>query len=222
MLLAAVCLVAWGPVAQARVLASSPITGAGLTIDFYGALDLGAQGVTESTIGGSGHIDGDVNLKVAKGSSISYSRAFTGGRVLLLGGVRLAKGADTVLISGMSVTVATGVITAKVGGQAGVRVGVVNSHTTVEAVKRVGSSTVTLKLAEAGITLDPDFAAAVNDALGTALTTGTAGRATLDVDIDLVRGHAPDADLLTALGLDADLGLAELLALNLDLDINLG
>ncbi|GLW91137.1 hypothetical protein Aglo03_19530 [Actinokineospora globicatena] len=221
-LVAAVWLVASGAGAQARGLASTPVGGAGLTVDFYGALDLGAQGVAESTIGGAGHIDGDVNLKVAKGSSITYGSVFTGGRVLLLGGVRLAKGGDSVLISGMSVSMTSGVITAKVGGQAGVRVGEINSMAAVGAVKRAGSTVITLKLADGGISLDGDFAAAVNSELGTSLSTGTANGATLDIDVDLVRGHAPAADLLAVLGLDADLGLAELLALDVNTVVDLG
>ncbi|MBM7774813.1 hypothetical protein JOD54_005017 [Actinokineospora baliensis] len=217
-LLAVLFLVVPAPAAPAAVAASAPITGAGLTVDFYTALDLAAQGVAESTIGGSGHVDGDVNLKVAKGSSLTYGSELTGGRVLLLGGVRLTTATDTVLISGMSVTIATGVITAKVGGQVGVRVGQV-TPAGIRAVKPARSTTVTFKLAENGITLDDDFAAAVNDALGTSLSTGTAADATLDIDVELVRGLAPDAALLAILGLDADLTATELLASTVDVTL---
>ncbi|RLK58493.1 hypothetical protein CLV68_2960 [Actinokineospora cianjurensis] len=210
------------PRAEVAVLGSSPITGAGLVIDLEGALDLGGQGVSAATIGGSGHIDDDVNFKVAKGSTISYDRQIRSGRALLLGGLRLAKGTETLLVSGMSADLKSGVITAKVGLRPGIRLGTITAPATARATKPVGSTTITLDLATSGVTLDPAFAAAIDDTLGTALPTNPVPRTTLTIDIDLIRGHSPNPDLLTALGLDSSLDLADLLAFRLDTTVDLG
>ncbi|MEU7580194.1 hypothetical protein AB0B50_21660 [Streptomyces sp. NPDC041068] len=210
----------------------TPLVGAGLSLDLNAALDLEAHGIVAAAVGGAVDVDGAVSLKVGKGSKITHSKGkVLGGKVVLKGGVELSKGAKKVVISNVVVDIKTGLITAKVGAKANVRIGAVANPANVEVQLMEGSTNATLKLGNDGIILNAGVIASLDATLGTCLSTnvdldtGVTVDAALDVDANLAVGSRLDADLIVALGLDADididLGVQGLLDAVLDIDISL-
>ncbi len=215
--------------AEAAQRDESSLTGSGLTLDMAKALDLAASGVTVTAVGGATRAEAGVTLPVGRGSKITYAAKITGGKILLHGGIQLAKGNRKVAISKLGVDIRTGSITATVGDRAGMRIGTVAEPGSAEAAKTDGKTTVTLKLAQHGIGLDAALFAALDAALGTSIadqveTVDGSIDASLDVDVDLADEGKPNAALITALGLDSNIGggpsaLADAV---FDVDISLG
>ncbi|SDJ61021.1 hypothetical protein SAMN05421806_1011254 [Streptomyces indicus] len=218
----------------ASVVAPSPNTalvGAGLTLDLDALLDLEAHGLVAVGIGGAVAVDGEVSLKVGRGSVLTHkNKQIVGGKVLLQGGVELRKGAKKVRVTNLAVDIRTGAITAKVGAKANVRLGAVVKADEVHAELHEGTSKATLSLATDGIALNAAAFADLGTQLGTCIEidTDTVIDAALDVDLDLAVGAVVDVDLVAALGLDValdldlDLGLDLDAILDLDADVDLG
>ncbi|GLZ32005.1 hypothetical protein Lesp02_41930 [Lentzea sp. NBRC 105346] len=121
--------------------------------DLNAALDLEAKQVVAVGIGGAGnHPDGGIELKVGKDSKTSHTRKVTSGHVALVGGIQLTKDKVKVAISNVRVDIKSGAVTAKVGAEAGVRIGRVSEPGTAEAVKQAGTTNLMLVLGSQGIT----------------------------------------------------------------------
>ncbi|MFE0101865.1 hypothetical protein [Streptomyces sp. NPDC059009] len=192
----------------------TPLIGAGLSLDLNAAVDLEAHGIVAVGIGGASDDNGTVSLTVGKGSRITHkNHKIVSGKVLLQGGIQLSKGAKKVVVSNVAVDVKTGLITAKIGAKANVRIGTVNNPAEAKVELLEGSTNATLKLGEQGIHLNAGLFADLDAQLGTCLTSdidasaGVDVDAVLDVDANLAVGAKLNTDLIVALGLDADIDL---------------
>ncbi|MBF6332134.1 hypothetical protein [Nocardia transvalensis] len=208
---------------QSQRQGESPLGGIGMTLDLDSAIDLAAHGIK---------VDRDIRLTVGKGSKITYGKKVTGGTVRLHGRIQLSKDNKKTTISNMVYDLETGVLAGKFGSKSNVHIATVRHPGSVQVVTHEGQATATLKLVDQGtIELSPDFFAALDEALGTTLSTdmdvstGIDVDATLDVDVNLANGQELNTDLITALGLDDDidtsLGLEALLETDLDVDTEL-
>ncbi|MEV3855467.1 hypothetical protein AB0J38_14205 [Streptomyces sp. NPDC050095] len=212
----------------------TPLVGAGLSLDLNAALGLDAHGIVTAAVKGAVDVDGAIQLKVGKGSTIVHkNHRVTGGTVNLVGGIQLSHGGKKVVVSGLKVNLGSGAITANVEAGAKVRavvLGSINVRTATAAIAE-GSSVATLNLANDGIKLNAAALVDLGTDIGACVDVDVDAGATvdvdaaLDVDANLAIGTRLDADLIVALGLDADidldLGLSGLLDLDLFADISI-
>ncbi|KAF9967617.1 hypothetical protein BGZ73_000482, partial [Actinomortierella ambigua] len=205
--------------------AEVPVRGQGLDIDLSTALDLDAQGVTVTAVGGAISQDVGINLPTASGSSLTYDDRVVSGRVVFMGGLQLSLGARRVAISDLSLDIKTGVTTAKIGGNAGVSLGTVDVSD-AHATKNEGSTKLTVIL-DKGLHLEPSALADIDAQLGTTSNTqeGITTDASIRFDLDLAAGGKVNIALITALGLGqvipSDMGLQELIDHTVDSSITL-
>ncbi|WP_190046323.1 hypothetical protein [Streptomyces finlayi] len=175
-----------------------PIKGGLLTLDLAAAVDLDAHGVVVAAVDGAVEADAGVSLAVAAGSKVvTRNEAIVGGTVVLKGGVKLTAGAKSVVVSGVRVDLATGVVTANVGAKAGVRIGTMD----VSTVSVDENASLVL---DSGLTLDAAAFVWLDTVLG------------VHVFADL------DADVLVDAWIEADVDARILVALGLNVDIDLG
>ncbi|MFJ2739807.1 hypothetical protein ACIO3O_09070 [Streptomyces sp. NPDC087440] len=179
-----------------------PIKGGLLNLDLAAAVDLDAHGVVVAAVDGAVQADAGVSLVIDAGSRvITRNEQIVGGTVVLKGGVKLTAGAKSVVVSGVKVDLATGVVTATVGTRAGVRIGTMD-------VSNVSVDSDASLVLDSGLTLDAAALVWVDTVLGVHVFADVDA----DVLVDAYIQADVDARILVALGLNADV----------DVDLGLG
>ncbi|MER5882933.1 hypothetical protein ABT160_03810 [Streptomyces sp. NPDC001941] len=198
----------------------TPVKGGVLALDLAAALDLNAHGVVLAGVNGAVDLDAGVGLKVVAGSKLVHqNRKLVGGKLVLAGGIKLNKGAKSVLISNVSVDLATKSLWATVGAKVNVKLGTLGVRDT-EVISGSGSVNADI-LVGGALHLDATAGAAIDAALDTCVFAD----ADVEVGVGLNANVDLDVDLAVALGLDADvdidLGIGGLLDADVDAHISL-
>ncbi|MDG4861717.1 hypothetical protein P8605_26620 [Streptomyces sp. T-3] len=209
----------------------TPINGGLLNLDLSAGLDLGAHGIVVAAVDGAldASVSADVNadagvaLKVRKGSKITHKNGkIVSGKILLKGGLKLAVGKKSLLVTGLAVDVRTGLITAKVGAKANVKIGAVANPASIEVVSEEGTKAAVVKMGNDGIVVGADLVAAIDARFGTCVRSNIVAVADLGVDAAINAGVLLNTNVLLDADVNLDADLAVALGLDLDLDLDLG